>query len=366
MSIDRRTSSTPFLFAILGLAVVTVLFPAPPSNAQSLANTAAPQTAAPSAASQSWNIVFGRNMIAPSQMLDGITPQNIFAVNVNTGSPEIELTNDDMSTHPVWSPDGKKIAFVREGKSSGIFVMDADGTNVRRVAEGLIWVGTLSWSPDSKKLAFDINTVRHFGLQPEGLTRPIYIVDITGDRPPQLLIDGGASPSWAPDGAQIVYTCIRKSSAGMEFASVCSISTTANSTPRVLISQARNPSWSPDGQQILYISTANREPELFVAQADGSDRRRISDARYDVIAAAWSPDGKHVAYTSTRVMDGGFSTVAQFEGADFGPFQGDSQGINPAITQTAQRHPVSLSKKLPELFVANADGSGVEIGRAHV
>jgi TolB protein len=359
MSIDRRTSGTPILFAILFVAIATGIFPAPPSNAQSLANTSHSQTAATSPLPQSWNIVFDRNAIAPHSVLDGAAPTNIFAVNVGMGAPEIELTNDNMSTRPVWSPDGMKIAFVREGKSGGIFVMNADGTNVRRITDGLIWVGTLVWSPDSTKLAFDINTVRHFGVQPEGLTRPIYIADINSNQPPQLLTDSGASPSWSPDGTQIAYTCVRSSDAGVKFASVCSISTTANFTPRVLIDHARNPLWSPDGERILYVSTANREPELFVARVDGSDPRRISDARYDVIAAAWSPDGKRVAYTSDRVMDGGFSTVAQFEGPDYGPFQGDSQGINPAITQTTLRSAVPLSKKLPALFIANADGSSV-------
>ncbi len=306
---------------------------------------------------QPWKIAFDRNMIAPAYSDGGPTPINIFVVSAGNGSPEIKLTNDDLSTHPVLSPDGKKIAFIREGKSGGIFVMDADGADVRRITEGLIWVGTLVWSPDSKKLAFDINTVRHFGVQPEGLTRPIYIADVNSDQPPQLLTDSGASPSWSPDGTQIAYTCVRSSDAGVKSASVCSIAITAKSAARVLINHARNPLWSPDGERILYVSTVNREPELFVARADGSDPRRISDERYDVIAAAWSPDGKRVAYTSTRVMDGGFSTVAQFEGPDYGPFQGDSQGVNPAITQTAQRHPVSLSKKLPALFVANTDGS---------
>jgi dipeptidyl aminopeptidase/acylaminoacyl peptidase len=357
--IDRSFLGTfPFL-VLVTVATVLLLFVGSELRAQASPSKVSSPATSSSTTPQPWKIAFDRNMNAPRRAFDGITPANIFAVNVGIGLREVELTNDDLSTHPVWCPDGKKIAFVREGKSGGIFVMDADGTNVHRITEGLTWVGALVWSPDSRKLAFDINTVRHFGVQPEGLTRPVYVADINGDQPPQLLTDSGASPSWAPDSTRIAYTCVRSSDAGMKFASVCLISTSANSTPHVLISHARTPLWSPDGKKILYISTANREPELFVAQADGSDPHRISDARHDVIVAAWSPDGKHVAYTSTRAMDGGFSTVAQFEGSDFGPFQGDSQGIDPAITQTAQRHSVSLSNRLPELFVANADGSGV-------
>ena len=291
--------------------------------------------------------------------MDGITPQNIFVAGTDKNSGEIELTTDNLSSRPVWSPDGTKIAFVRGGKSGGIFVMDADGTNARRITTGDYWLGTLTWSPNGKRLAYDVRIAGNFNGQLSPLERPIYVADMVSDAPPRLLLSNGSSPSWSPDGTQIAYTCVRRTGSREWTLSICTISANANSDARLLIDRARNPLWSPDGAQILYISIAEPKPHLFVAQVDGSNSRRLSDKSHDVISASWSPNGKYIAFTSNRVMDNGFATTAHFEGPDSGMFQGEPGGIDPAITQGVQSNSVARSQRLPELFVTNADGSGL-------
>ena len=345
MSIDRRTFSLPRLLAVFIAAIATLLFPAPRSNAQS---PAFPHSAASPATPQPWKIVFDRKMTARRRVFDDwTTPINIFAVNMDNPSAELELTNDNLSTRPVWSPDGKKIAFVRGGYYGGVFVMDADGTNVRRVSEVLDAV-TLTWSPNLKYLAFDMQpSGRYIGALNE-FDYPMYLIDLESDAPPRRLVSKGVSPSWSPDSAQIAYTCDHTISANKWDRAVCVISLNPPSTPRTLIDQAQSPSWSPDGKRILYISTANPKPELFVSRADGSRPQRISDRRYDVIEAAWSPNGKQIAFTSTRSMDGYSSEPVYFE---TGPAKIPEGGTRP------------FSHKVPELFIANADGSRtIQIG----
>src|SRR4051794_6821638 len=58
---------------------------------------------------------------------------------------------------PAWSPNGKLIAFDDGGVSgnlSDLYVINADGTNVRKLTNGR-YVLRPTWSPDSKRLAFE-------------------------------------------------------------------------------------------------------------------------------------------------------------------------------------------------------------------
>jgi Tol biopolymer transport system component len=87
-------------------------------------------------------------------------PQDIWVMNYNgTGRVDVTNSSENISNlFPVWSPDGNKIAFQRENSDNNfkdqIWVMDADGSNQRKLTDvsGLNWYP--SWSPDGKKIAF--------------------------------------------------------------------------------------------------------------------------------------------------------------------------------------------------------------------
>ena len=75
-----------------------------------------------------------------------------------TGTETVQLTSDSVNSEPAWSPDGRRIAFVR-GQSSpdlyatDLYVMNADGSNVvRRTNVGSN--DSPAWSPDGTKIAF--------------------------------------------------------------------------------------------------------------------------------------------------------------------------------------------------------------------
>jgi TolB protein len=352
-----HTSITRGFLTLLAVGITLLSFADLDACAQIPQSAAAPKAASDFAPPRRWEIVFARNLSSPGQPFG--TPANIFVVNADKNSPEIKLTNDDLSVRPVWSPDGAKVAFIREGKSGGIFVMDADGTNLRRITQGPEGIGTLAWSPDGKYMAYEVRSVRNLNQTSIVLDRQIYLVNLEGDARPYLLASDGALPSWSPDGHQIAFTSIRRTGPDKWATSVSVVSVNAGSAPHMLIDNARSLSWAPDGQHILYVATASPKLELFVADPDGSNPRRISDKRYDVISAAWSPDGKHIAFSSTRLVDAGFSTAAHFEGPDSGSFQGDySASIDPEINHMGQRSSTTpIAQKASELFVVRADGS---------
>jgi Tol biopolymer transport system component len=101
---------------------------------------------------------------------------DIFTVRPN-GRRVRRLTRDGSSLLPSWSPDGRRIAFQRfVSGGREVWVMDADGTDKRRLARG----GEPTWSPDGRMIAFGR------GARPgRGIGARLYVVrpDGTGARP---------------------------------------------------------------------------------------------------------------------------------------------------------------------------------------
>ena len=100
---------------------------------------------------------------------------------------------------PTWSPDGSMIAFAssRNGQRQ-LYVMDADGSNIRQVTDLNDMGGRSTWSPDGTQLAF------YRG--PAG-DHNIYIINIDGTGLVQLTNGGdNLGPSWSPDGNWIAFT----------------------------------------------------------------------------------------------------------------------------------------------------------------
>ena len=103
---------------------------------------------------------------------------------------------------PTWSPDGSMIAFA-SSRSGGrqLYVVDADGSNVRQVTDLNNMGGRSTWSPDGTKLAF------YRG--PAG-DHDIFVINVDGTGL-ERLTDGGDNlgPSWSPDGNWIAFTSFR-------------------------------------------------------------------------------------------------------------------------------------------------------------
>jgi len=117
--------------------------------------------------------------------------------------------------YPAWSPDGRQIAFMSpgEGTQYDIYVMNADGTDVRRLTEFPDDDGWPAWSPDGRQIVF--SSVRDDCLYSEakdclttgdiGPWHTLYVMNADGTDQHRLSRTFGQYAVWSPDGQFILF-----------------------------------------------------------------------------------------------------------------------------------------------------------------
>jgi len=242
---------------------------------------------------------------------------DIYIVDADDGSyTNITPGDDAMYFSPAWSPDGSQLAVEREilhgtTMEKGIYVMNADGTGLRRVLDittpRVLSAASIHWSPDGTQIAF-VRYDHPRGSPVSDWIQQLMVMDADGSnlravtQPEDGLV---RSFSWSPDGSQVVFTKQfpkPMDTYGQDLGYDLFVVPTGGGRPVALTKDGRSmdPAWSPEGTQIAFVSRREkmegRRDTIYLMNADGTGRTVLTTEGTPDGEPTWSPDGSAIAF----------------------------------------------------------------------
>jgi len=250
----------------------------------------------------------GRTLVFESVVTD--TDFELFSAGPRGGGLR-RLTHDRVDEfEPAWSPDGKRIAFVRGAikrdtlrvERGSLYVMDAAGRHVRRLTRGSLDTGP-SWEPGGKRIAF----VRDGS--------DLAVLDLVTRRIGSVGVGTDSEPAWSPDGGLIAFGQGTKLEVIRPNGTRERVLFDGGDQGEGVPAKIGRPSWSPDGRSIAFDLLYDHgrwtdESEVIVTRTGQEVRHLLCyppsppfEPEYDHTGfrLAWSPDGQWLAVDGLAV-----------------------------------------------------------------
>jgi dipeptidyl aminopeptidase/acylaminoacyl peptidase len=338
---------------------------------------------------------------------------NIWIVATASGA-EMQLTRSGHDSSPVWSPDGKTLAFLssRNG-SSQVYLLSMDGGEAHPLTKLSTGADIVKWSPDGKTIAFtssvypdckdeDCNSkrdaekekdkvkahvaerllYRHWTHWSEGKRSHLFVVPADGSAAPRDLTlgadydippderSGPGDINFSPDSKELCFTAVTdKMEAISTNADLFIVPVAGGETKRITTQQGfdGNPVYSPDGKYIAYHAQltpayeADRWRVMLHDRQSGKNENLTEGFDRSADELAWSADNKTIFFTAENETQKPVYAIAARAGAE--PKKIIADTFNTAISFSADGKTLVFERTnlaMPaEVFASASDGSNV-------
>jgi Tol biopolymer transport system component/DNA-binding winged helix-turn-helix (wHTH) protein len=229
-------------------------------------------------------------------------PEHIALLSVADGTKTratFPPASDDGDSDPRFSPDGRRLAFVRRpllGAVADVYVVTLGEREPARVTSDKTNVIGLDWTGDGNELIFSSSRTGSMGRW------SLWRVPAAGGTPRGVEIAGdfAVGPSVARRGDRLIYTRWQIDWDIWRVGGPAALPEERRALP--LIASTRwdfKPQYSPDGRKIAFVSQRSGAHELWVCDKDGANPVQLtfldSPRAY---GSEWSPDGRDLAFAS--------------------------------------------------------------------
>jgi dipeptidyl aminopeptidase/acylaminoacyl peptidase len=338
---------------------------------------------------------------------------NIWLV-ATTGGAELQLTQSGHDSSPVWSPDGKTLAFLssRSGDSQ-VYLLSMDGGEAHALTKLSTGADMVKWSPDGKTIAFTSSVYpdckddncnskrdaerekskvkahvaehllyRHWTHWNEGKRAHLFVVPADGGAAPRDLTPGAdydvppderggpGDIDFSSDSQELCFTAVTdKMEAVSTNADLFIVSVSGGEAKRITTQPGfdGNPAYSPDGKFIAYHAQLKAEYEadrwrvMLYDRQTGKNENLSEGFDRSANELAWSPDSKTIYFTAENETQQPVYAMAARAGAE--PKKIITDTYNTAISFSADGKTLVFERTsltMPaEVFAAAGDGSNV-------
>jgi dipeptidyl aminopeptidase/acylaminoacyl peptidase len=338
---------------------------------------------------------------------------NIWLV-ATTGGAELQLTQSGHDSSPVWSPDGKTLAFLSSRTAdSQVYLLSLDGGEAHALTKLSTGADIVKWSPDGKTIAFtssvypdckddDCNSkrdaekekskvkahvaehllYRHWTHWNEGKRSHLFVVPADGSAVPRDLTAGAdydvppderggpGDINFSPDSQELCFTTVKDKMEAVSTNADLFIVPVAGGEAKPITTQPGfdgNPVYSPDGKYIAYHAQLKAEYEsdrwrvMLYDRQTGKNENLSEGFDRSANELAWSPDSKTIYFAAENETQQPVYAMAARAGAQ--PKKLIADTYNTAVSFSADGKTLVFERTsltMPaELFVASGDGSNV-------
>lgn len=285
------------------------------------------------------------------------------------GGAEVQLTQSGHDSSPVWSPDGKTLAFLssRSGDSQ-VYLLSMEGGEAHALTKISTGADLVKWSPDGKTIAFtssvypdckddDCNSkrdaekekskvkahvaehllYRHWTHWNEGKRAHLFAIPADGSAAPRDLTFGAnydvppdergglGDIDFSPDGKEICFTAVTDKMEAISTNGDLFVVPVAGGEPKRITTQPGfdgNPVYSPDGKYIAYHAQLTAEYEsdrwraMLYDRQTGKNENLSEGFDRSTEELAWSPDSKTIYFTAENETQKPVYAMAARAGAE--------------------------------------------------